>query len=231
MTEIWKQSEGEYYISNTGKVKRDGYILKTRIDRYGYEIVTLTINGVYYTRKIHRLVAIAFIPNPENKPQVNHIGKDSAGNISKLMNNVDSLEWSTAQENINHSVENGLQLRGEGKTTAQLTDENVAEIKEMILAGYGNSFIGNIFGVTCGAIYPIRLDKGWTHIPWPEPYRLVTAWRGTKGGPSKLTAKSVSEIKDKLRQGISIAELQKQYEISGGALRCIRNGSTWKEIN
>jgi hypothetical protein len=225
MEEIWTISEGAYDISNKGNVRRDGYILKKRMDRDGYEIITLTIDGCYYTRKVHRLVGIAFIPNPENKPQINHID----GN--KLNNTVNNLEWCTAKENIEHSSKLGLQPRGEEKAFAKLTEENVSEIKQMVLDGYGNSFIGNLFGVTCGAIYSIRINSTWTQVPWPAEYRLVTAWRETKGGLAKLNAGVVSEIKQKLREGYSIKDLQNIYGMSGGALRCIRNGSTWKEVN
>lgn len=56
---------------------------------------------------VHRLVAEAYIPNPENKPQVNHIGKDENGKINKKDNRVMSLEWATSKENVIHAHENG----------------------------------------------------------------------------------------------------------------------------
>ena len=65
--ELWKIIERDYEISNKGRIrslKTIPFILKTRIDRYGYEIVTLHLDGKALTRKIHRLVALAFIPNP-----------------------------------------------------------------------------------------------------------------------------------------------------------------------
>jgi hypothetical protein len=73
------------------------------------------------------------------------------------------------------------------------------------------------------------------HVAWPEPYRLFEITKETRllGSAlviSKLDESRVAEIKKKLRNGVSIALLQKEYNISGGALRCIRAGTTWKHV-
>ena len=93
--EIWKICEGEYEISNLGNLRRDGSAIKPRLDRYGYLIVTLWIKGVCCTRKIHRLVAHAFIENPENKAQVNHTGWRRAQGCKAFWG------WSTHYKNKN----------------------------------------------------------------------------------------------------------------------------------
>lgn len=81
---------------------RKGRILKPKIDKYGYEVVTLTTNGKRKCYRVHRLVAMAFIDNPENKPTVNHID----GN--KRNNDYFNLEWATQKEQKLHSIVNGL---------------------------------------------------------------------------------------------------------------------------
>ncbi len=109
MKEEWKPIkgyEGLYEVSNTGKIK-SFYFGKTRIlsprkNPLGYLHLVLYKDKVKKDLRVHRLVASAFIPNPNNKPEVNHIDGD------KENNNVDNLEWATRKENINHSIKTGL---------------------------------------------------------------------------------------------------------------------------
>lgn len=77
-------------------------LLKPKIDKYGYKNVVLTKNGKRKTYLVHRLVGQAFIPNPNNYPQIDHID----GN--RLNNKVNNLEWVTAKENMNEAVRIGL---------------------------------------------------------------------------------------------------------------------------
>lgn len=95
-----KGYEGEYAITSCGKVwsyKRKKF-LKPEKCRNGYYLVALYNNNHRQRFLIHRLVAEAYIPNPENKPQVNHKDED------KSNNNVNNLEWMTAKENMNYGT-------------------------------------------------------------------------------------------------------------------------------
>lgn len=125
MLEIWrdiKNYEGIYEVSNLGRIKsisRNGTIKENRILKpnkvMGYSQVGLQKYGTRKYKKIHRLVAEAFIPNPENKKEVNH--KDG----NKANNCVDNLEWVTTSENQLHSY---YELKNNIKSVIQLSLNN-----------------------------------------------------------------------------------------------------------
>lgn len=101
--EVWKEIKRfpKYYISNFGRVKSffKGVRIMKQQDHDGY--LTVGITPYRKTPRVHRLVAIEFIPNPLNKPEVNH--KD----LDKRNNHVSNLEWMEGDENYFHAVENG----------------------------------------------------------------------------------------------------------------------------
>ena len=109
INEIWLPIENyeDYQVSNHGRVKSLNYnktkqeqILKQVTTKYGYKQVGLCKNGTPKMLYVHRLVASAFIPNPNNYPFINH--KDEV----KTNNHVDNLEWCTAQYNNNYGTRN-----------------------------------------------------------------------------------------------------------------------------
>jgi len=119
--------EKKYLISNTGNVwsnyKKD--YLKPMKTPKGYYTVSLCIDRLKKkTTSIHRLVAIHFLNNPENKPQVNHIDGD------KLNNNMINLEWATNKENMNHAIQTGLYNPKECGACKQLNVFNTITQKE-----------------------------------------------------------------------------------------------------
>ena len=92
--------DGLYEVSNLGNVKslRSGKLLKQANNREGYKLVCLTIKGKSRSFSVHRLVALAFIPNPENLPEINHKDETHDNNCA------DNLEWCTRKYNLNYGT-------------------------------------------------------------------------------------------------------------------------------
>lgn len=107
--EEWREvmgTKGFIEVSSEGRIrsllKGTPRILKTQVDNKGYHRIRVTIERIKLSYKVHREVAKAFIDNPQNLPQVNHID----GN--KENNSVSNLEWVTNQENAHHAIKKGL---------------------------------------------------------------------------------------------------------------------------
>ncbi|MFO8039896.1 MAG: HNH endonuclease [Sodalinema sp.] len=139
--------------------------IKPSLNKKGYLQVCLQGAKSY---RIHRLVAELFIPNPEQKPQVNHID----GN--KLNNSVENLEWVTNQENKDHAISNGLwdnisekiavRQKGAGNSSAKLSETDVLDIYERLRNGEPVGEIAKFYGVNHSNISAIKSGKSWGHL-------------------------------------------------------------------
>lgn len=169
MKEIWKEVvgyEGRYQISSKGRVKsmanskgRIEKILKGGINSTGYVQVNLT-RGKKAMHLVSRLVCIAFLPNTENKPQVNHKDGD------KLNNRLENLEWISSSENHKHAYKclgrkltsNHVSVKGR-----KLSKEDVIEIRAMF---FNNSIkeISHKYNVSTRCIYNIRSNDSYKDV-------------------------------------------------------------------
>jgi hypothetical protein len=109
---------------------------------------------------LHRLVAEAFIPNPENKQQVNH--KDS----NRTNNHIENLEWVTPEENVQHALKSGRMKgnRGEKNGRAKLTEEQVEEIREQLGRGVRQVDIAERFGIGQAHVSRIARNVSWRKV-------------------------------------------------------------------
>jgi hypothetical protein len=172
LAEAWRPCpgfEGWYEVSDLGRVKRVkagrgthvGKIQQPAVCKNGdYLYVTLHTMGKAYPKAVSRLVALAFLPNPLNLPEVNHKkGKE------KWNNAVDNLEWSTRSENMQHAFGTGLfgDRKGENHTQARLTWEQVAEIRGRHIPGRnGNAAaLAKEYGVSYSHIWGIATGRTW----------------------------------------------------------------------
>jgi len=166
----------KYAKYNLGRIKSldrmrgngvSSYFMKGRIMRQskdpdGYLLCGLRRPGYYYKAKVHREVAKNFIPNPDNLPEVNHIGLYENGKEgNKEDNRYFSLKWSTGLGNMQHAAEHGLMPRGEAHVASKLTEKEVREIKSSPLT---QKELSMIYNVKPNTISRIISGKRWGHI-------------------------------------------------------------------
>lgn len=164
--EVWRAITGfeeKYAVSSRGRIFSNvsGKILKpyrTGAPKNGGQYLTVELDKKPF--KVHRLVAEAFLLNPLHLPQVNH--KDG----NKDNNNVENLEWCTAQINVLHSFKNGLSQTGEEIWCHRLTEVDVAEIRKKYRYGdkeFGTKPLARAYGVSNTTIRRIVKNKKWRY--------------------------------------------------------------------
>lgn len=160
--EIWKDIDicgGKYEASSLGNIRRKGRKspLKLKIDkRNGYALARLYQNSRCTQKFAHRLIAISLIPNPGNKPSVNHI------NGIKTDNRVENLEWVTAKENAAHAIHILKSMKfheGEKSHRALFNNKQVENIRSLALNGKTHTEISKIYKCDKSTISKIVLFK------------------------------------------------------------------------
>jgi hypothetical protein len=174
VTEVWKDVsgfEGAYQVSNRGRVKSLERVVKSRWakgctyhekmlslkTKNRYCKVVLRLNGELKNALIHRLVAQAFIPNPKNLPEVNHIDGDTNNNAA------DNLEWCNASQNAHHALALGLRksVKGDKHGKSKITEKQAREIK---YSTESRKALAEKYGLTYSGIYQIQAGYRWKHI-------------------------------------------------------------------
>lgn len=152
---------GRYNITDSGDVISliTGKKLKPDIGKSGYGYVRLyDVYGKVKSHMIHRLVAKAFIPNPNNLPCVCHKDDD------KLNNKSSNLFWGTHQDNSSDMISKGRQTKGEDVNTAVLTEEDIPVIWERLMEKEFSAKIARDYGLSRSTINRIKQGKSWKHI-------------------------------------------------------------------
>lgn len=155
-----------YIISNYGRVFSLNFKPPKELSLYEqsqsriYKRVKIKSGGKYKSFLVHRLVAKAFIPNANNKSDVNHI------NGVKDDNRVSNLEWSTSGDNQRHAYKNGLRKpeKGSSHPKSKLTEPIVERAKDMMRRGFTVVYIAMILKVSASALYKVKSGNTWSHI-------------------------------------------------------------------
>ena len=179
---IWKHVvgyKGSYIVSNDGVIRSVSRDIKNNLDRsvvgithrkgkelcrtitaFGYCVVKLYLESKKKTIFVHRLVAEAFIPNPQKLPYVNH--KDG----NKLNNNAVNLEWCTASQNTQHAYDNGLMntKRGEQNYRSVLKDVDIPIIRQLNTDGLSHQKIADLYKCSKSTIQNVIYKRAWKHV-------------------------------------------------------------------
>lgn len=168
--------EGLYQISNLGRVKASARtfadkngrvsrlkekILKQSISNTGYYYVSLRKDNAAITTNVHRLIAEAFIPNPEKKRCVNHIDGDKTNNA------IQNLEWVTHKENMQHASGANLLKYGSSRVNAKLNEEQVRFIRANSKKNGGTMTyieIAEKFNVSPDIVGNVARRENWKHV-------------------------------------------------------------------
>lgn len=214
--ENWSKIYGTTYsVSDCGNVKNDvdALVLSPYDSGHGYLRVMLYVEGKPQNYSVHRLVAEAFIPNPEKKATVNH--KDGC----KLNNAVGNLEWNTIGENLQHAIDSGLRPLGEDHHYAKLSDKEAAMIHAELLKGASDASLATRFNISKEAIRDIRLGVSWGH--------LTGIVHAPVARIRKITVEDIPTIRNRIASGEKDAAIGATYGVCAGTINGIRNKKRW----
>lgn len=157
----------DYKISTYGRlynVKNEAFVKDHSDGKYGYRRVSLSIDGKHRNFRIHRLVAKAFIPNPDNFPEIDHIDANPANN------NVKNLRWTDRSGNVINSYKHGKKpsgvalLKGEDHLMAKTTEDKIHEVCRLLEQKVSCPVIAKTTGVSLGTIHSVKQGNTWTDI-------------------------------------------------------------------
>lgn len=194
--------------------------LNTNNASSGYRTVSIRFeDGSRKLLYVHRLVASAFIPNPENKPVVNH------KNLCKHDNRVENLEWVTSFENNRHAIENGCRIREDGVSfNAIYPYETIVLVCKLLSEGRRQVDIIKETGVSKSTVGQIYSRRVWTHISkdyfFPKKKRVVSD-------------RTIRFICNKIVEGYSNFEISKMTDlkVSRQKVNQIRTKEIYKDIS
>ncbi len=196
-----------YAITREGKIFsiRSGRFLNTQSSDGGYETVTLQKGKKTRTLKIHRLVALMYIDNSENKPQVNH--KDGI----KTNNHVSNLEWCTRSENMLHAYDFNL-IKTKPRT---VSEEDAHRVCKMLEEGGRPSDVSSTTGIELTIIHNILNRKSYKYISYEYDFMKVPRRQ-------KLSEEKILWVCHLLSEGIKVREISTETKVHESTIKAIK---------
>lgn len=200
----------DYSVSKCGKVKsnRRNRLLSIITRRDGYKELGIRRDKQKYVMLVHRLVAMTYIPNPDNKPCVNHIDSDRGNN------SVDNLEWCTYKENLEHASEKGRLIgkKGETNSSAVMSNDTCHLICKEIEQGIRLKTLSDKYGINLKTLSNIKNGKRWLEISSQYNFKTESSRRLSSGEISDiicLSNKGYSAKEISLNVGTTTATVNK----------------------
>lgn len=221
---LWKDVvgfEGLYTISEYGDIRssyKSKKILKPKTDKDGYFGVALSKNGKANHLRVHRLVALTFLENPDNLPMVNH--KD----LDVQNNHYSNLEWCTATHNTKHYYEN----RDSKRVLSSLSKEELIDLVDQYKSGKSHKELKVIFNLDCRAD---AISEVVTGRRFSELTGIVESEDFQQRTTAKISDEDVLSILDKIHNhGISQTSLCTEYSLSPAQVSRIANGTRRRDL-
>jgi len=225
-----------YCIGTDGSLLslRTNSLMKGWIDVAGYRVFSITFDdGSKRIISAHRLVALAYVDNPDNKPFVNHI------NGVKTDNHVDNLEWVTASENNYHAYQTGLSrgkkpsadvetLTGEYveyRKDFEFTEEQIRSVCELVSQGYRDVDISRMLE------FPRRVVNSIRHNELPNFSEIISEYNFSFSKEDRMSPEMVIVICKELENGVGVMELSRRLGLNRKKVGNIRSRKTFKEIS
>lgn len=229
--------EGRFMITDFGRLFsingrwKGAKLMQPNIGKKeGYYITSLRMKPKRKTVRIHQLVGLHFVDNPDNKPQLNH----EDGN--KLNNHYSNLKWCTGAENIEHAVRTGLlDMKGEKHHHAKLKDDDIQLIFKMRHQRMLMKDIAARFDVSRRTIGDVLNRRLWTHVEVDEKLLnikpgLQNNYNGERHHNSKLTEKQVYQMHSMKTNGFTAKEIALKFNIRRKYVYDILNGANWTYV-
>lgn len=208
-----------YAVTVDGKVYtlNDNKFMKLANDN-GYIRVNLAKDGKKYRNAVHRLVALAFIPNPENKRTVNHID----GN--KQNNHVSNLEWATHKEQTAHAIATGLKIIPEFTENRQVSDEDVHSICKYLIEGFRPIEVARLLDLPRHTIKNVRSGTQYKDVIKLYDFSKISKKYG------RISLTKVERVCEMLVRGILDEEIIVSLDITKNVLDDIRERRTYQSV-
>lgn len=202
----------KYCACSTGRIyslRSERYLVPV-LQSNGYCHVTLSQDGNRNTFSVHRLIALAYLGNDEERQIVNHID----GN--KQNNRLDNLEWVTQQENVHHAILTGLR-RGTRNPDRTLDDETAHLVCKLIQDSWRNKDIASALGIEHTTVASIRFGSTYQEISCEYNFTDILPSR------RKISTEKLEDICQMLQDNFSYNEICKKHNVSSATVSKIKN--------